>query len=133
MSSCSLGCASTLSLRGTILDPGLVTMGSAGTNHDGSSGLRQGCWRWQEAEQGPATAPRRGNCRVRQGKLGLTVELGGVQGCWRRQGSAAVERQGSGGTCSGLLRRAAAVQGRNAGHERGHSALGRLKRKSERN
>ena len=60
MSSCSPGCASTLSLRGTELDPGPVTMGSAGTNHDGSLGVRQGRWRQWEAEQGPATACSRG-------------------------------------------------------------------------
>ena len=105
MSSCSPGCASTLSLRGTELDPGPVTMGSAGTNHDGSSSVRQGCWRQQEAEHE----------------------------CWRRQGHAVAERQGSGGTGSGLLRRAAVVEGRNAGHGRGHSALGRLRRRFERN
>ena len=33
MSSCSPGCASTISLRGTKLDPGPVTIGSTGTNH----------------------------------------------------------------------------------------------------
>ena len=60
MSSCSIGCASTLSLMGTVQDPGPVTMGSAGTNHDGSSGVPQGCWRRQEAEQGPTTARSKG-------------------------------------------------------------------------
>ena len=60
MSSYILGCASTLSLRGTVLDPGPVTMGFAGMNNDGSSGVRQGCWCRQEAEQGPATARSRG-------------------------------------------------------------------------
>ena len=52
MSSYSPGWASTLSLRGTVVDRGSVTMGSMGTNHDGSSGVRQGCWHRQEAEQG---------------------------------------------------------------------------------
>ena len=33
MSICSPGCACTVSLRGTELDPGPVTMGSTGTNH----------------------------------------------------------------------------------------------------
>ena len=42
VSSCSPGCASTVSLRGTELDLGLVTMGSEGTNHDGSSSVRRG-------------------------------------------------------------------------------------------
>ena len=39
------------------------------------------------------------------------------------------EEQGSGGTGSGLLKSVAAVQGRNAGHGRGLSALGRLRRR----
>ena len=45
----------------------------------------------------------------------------------------AAEKQGSGGIGSGLLRRAAAVQGRNAGHGRGISALGWLRRRCGRN
>ena len=46
----------------------------------------------------------------------------------------ATEKQGSGGIGSGLLRRtAAAVQGRNAWHGRGLSALGQLRRRCERN
>ena len=38
------GCSSTISLKGTELDPEPLTMGSIGTNHDGSSGKVQG---WQ--------------------------------------------------------------------------------------
>ena len=40
MSSCSPGCASTISLKGTELDPGPVTMGSTGTNHGWGAELR---------------------------------------------------------------------------------------------
>ena len=83
MSSYSPRCASTLSLKGTELDPRPVTMGSVGTNHGGSSGVWQGCWRRQEAEQGPATARNRGKLSS-AGMLATTT----ARQWWHRQWAA---------------------------------------------
>ena len=105
MSSCSPGCACTVSLRGTELDPGPVTMGSAGTSHDGSPGKVQG--RQGNVVQGSAlwcarqwwTPTRRGACEAM---------LGGQGGGSGKYYSAGKKLIGS-----GRLVRAAAVQGKN--------------------
>ena len=74
MSNCSLGCANTLCLRGTELDPGPVTMGSAGTNHDGSL---QGSVECRDASDGKGARKRRGKAVVAQ-----AVGCSGVR--WRQ-------------------------------------------------
>ena len=98
MSSCSPGCACTVSLRGTELDPGPVTMGSVGTNHDGSSGKVQG--RQGTVVQGSAlwcarqrwTPARRGVCEAGLGGRGVAHAAAVGSGrraarTWHRGGS----------------------------------------------
>ena len=136
MSSCSPGWASAISLRGTELDPGPVTMGSTGTNHGrrlrctaGADGtVVQGSGLWcvpaHRAKQGSTAGEWLRQRRLLQEKAQRALGVGGARlGPGIR---AALTGSGGAGACGGAGEKLRA-------QERRHSAMGWLRRRSEKN
>ena len=73
---CSPGCANTISGRGTSLDPGPVTMASAGVNH----GCRLGCAAGADGSTGSGKVQGRQGTEIQGSALGRLRRALGVGG-----------------------------------------------------